>query len=197
MPILDFWYDFASTYSYPAALRIEAVAVARNVSIRWRPFLLGPIFAAQGMRDSPFNLFPRKGEYMWRDLERICRRLDLPIVRPDPFPQNSLHAARVTLALEAAHRAAFSRAVYAAEFADGLSIADEETLRALLARFDPAPDAILARSLTPEVKDALKQETATAAALGIIGAPSFVTAKGEVFWGNDRLEEALDWAAGE
>ena len=99
MPPLQFWYEFASTYSYPAAMRVEAVAAARGLSVAWRPFLLGPLFAAQGWRDSPFNVYPVKGRYMWRDLQRICDAAQLPLHRPDPFPQNSLLAARVATAL--------------------------------------------------------------------------------------------------
>src|SRR5271165_3057263 len=124
----EFWYEFASTYSYPAAMRVGALAAARGVALAWRPFLLGPIFAAQGWRDSPFNIYPAKGRYMWRDLERICAAAALPFRRPDPFPQNSLLAARVALALEAEKRAEFTRRVYAAEFGERLSIADHERI---------------------------------------------------------------------
>ncbi len=60
-PTLEFWFEFASTYSYLAAMRIEALAGAADVAIRWRPFLLGPVFAAQGWTSSPFNLYPAKG----------------------------------------------------------------------------------------------------------------------------------------
>ena len=70
MPRLDFWYEFASTYSYLAAMRIEPLAKAAGVEVRWRPFLLGPIFKAQGMTTSPFNLYPLKGKHMWRDMAR-------------------------------------------------------------------------------------------------------------------------------
>ena len=100
MASAEFWYEFASTYSYPAALRVAALAEARGVSLVWRPFLLGPIFFAQGWRDSPFNIYPAKGRYMWRDLERTCAAMGVPLKRPDPFPQPSLLAARVALALE-------------------------------------------------------------------------------------------------
>ena len=96
-PSLDFWFDFASTYSYPAAMRIASLAETSGVTVRWRPFMLGPIFKAQGWATSPFNLYPAKGRNMWRDLERICAALDLPFKRPDPFPQNSLLAARAAL----------------------------------------------------------------------------------------------------
>ena len=194
MAVAEFWYEFASTYSYPAAMRVETLAAARGVRIAWRPFLLGPIFAAQGWRDSPFNLYPAKGRYMWRDLERICEAIGLPLKRPEPFPQNSLLAARVALALEAAERAAFSREVYAAEFGEGRPIADRSTLTAALLKVGADPEATLIRAESNAIKALLKAETARAAALGVIGAPCLTTADGEAFWGNDRLEQGLDWA---
>jgi 2-hydroxychromene-2-carboxylate isomerase len=95
--MLDFWFDFASTYSYPAAMRVRRLADEAGVAVRFRPFLLGPIFKAQGWTTSPFNLFPAKGQNMWRDLERICTDSGLPFQRPSPFPQNSVLAARVAL----------------------------------------------------------------------------------------------------
>ena len=96
-PIVDFWFDFASTYSYPAAMRIGDAAERAGVAVRFRPFLLGPIFKAQGWDTSPFNIYEAKGRYMWRDLERLCADLELPFRRPEPFPQNSLLAARIAL----------------------------------------------------------------------------------------------------
>ena len=74
LPVLDFWFDFASTYSYLAAMRIGPLAQKAEVRVRFRPFLLGPIFKAQGWTTSPFNLYPAKGRHMWRDLERSCTR---------------------------------------------------------------------------------------------------------------------------
>ena len=196
MAIVEFWYEFASSYSYPAAMRVTSLADARSVSLTWRPFLLGPIFAAHGWRDSPFNIYPSKGRYMWRDLERICGALGLPLRRPEPFPQSSLLAARVALALEGAERANFSREVYAAEFGQSLPIADRATIVALLAKLGLDPEAALRRAESDLNKARLKAECARAAEIGIIGAPCLVTEDGEVFWGNDRLEQGLDWAAG-
>ena len=191
----EFWYEFASTYSYPAALRVGALAEERSVSLAWRPFLLGPIFAAQGWRDSPFNVYPAKGRYMWRDVERTCDAMGVPFKRPEPFPQPSLLAARVALALQDEERASFSRQVYLAEFGRGLSIADRTTLASLLTACGVDPTATLERAESDANKAALKAECARAAEIGIVGAPSIVTADGEVFWGNDRLEQGLDWAA--
>ena len=68
---IEFWFEFASTYSYLTSMRIEALAASRGISVAWRPFLLAPIFNRQGWNNSPFNIYPVKGQYMWRDMERI------------------------------------------------------------------------------------------------------------------------------
>jgi 2-hydroxychromene-2-carboxylate isomerase len=191
-PCLEFWFDFASTYSYPAAMRIGALADKAAVRVKFRPFLLGPIFKAQGWDTSPFNLFPAKGRHMWRDLERICADLALPFRRPEPFPQSSVLAARVALVgLDNGWGEDFCRAVYRAEFAEGRRIDEPQTMRAILAALRLDPDDVVAAAQTNEIKDKLRAETAEAQRLDIFGAPSFRTADGELFWGNDRLESAL------
>jgi 2-hydroxychromene-2-carboxylate isomerase len=194
-PTLDFWFEFASTYSYPAGMRIAPLAEAAGVSVRWRPFLLGPIFKAQGWANSPFNLYPAKGAYMWRDLARICAALQLPFVRPSVFPQNSLTAARVALvALEEGWGEDFCRAVYAAEFGAGRDIATAEAIADILGGVGREAGAVLQRAQSDAIKARLRAQNEEALRLGIFGAPSFVTADGELFWGNDRLESALAWA---
>jgi 2-hydroxychromene-2-carboxylate isomerase len=190
---LAFWYEFASTYSYPAAMRLESEAKSRRVVVDWRPVLLGPIFGAQGLKDSPFNLYPVKGKYMVRDMERLCGELDLPFKLPSPFPQNSLLAARIATAIEGARRAAFTRAVYQLEFGEGRDISDPLTAAEALRRAGLDP-ALVQRAQDRDVKDRLRASTEEAQQLGVFGAPSFITPDGELFWGNDRLEKALDWA---
>ena len=131
---LDFWFEFGSTYSYPAAMRIARLAGKAGVRVRWRPFALGAIFKAQGWpADSPFNWQVAKGAYMWRDLQRICGDLKLPFRRPDPFPQPSLLAARMALVgLGEGWGENFARAVYRAEFGEGLQIGDPAVLTEIL-----------------------------------------------------------------
>ena len=197
-PALDFWFEFASTYSYPAAMRIAPLAKARGVSVRWRPFLLGPIFKAQGWDNSPFNIYPAKGRYMWRDLERICDALELPFMQPAPFPQNTLVASRVALAALTENWGQdwgedYCRAVYRAEFGEGRNIGEPATIAAILATLGQNADQVMQQSQDDTIKAALRAQTEEAQRLGIFGAPSFVTADGELFWGNDRLEAALDW----
>lgn len=195
MTRVDFWYEFASTYSYPAAMRIEGLAEGRGIELRWRPFLLGPIFNAQGWRDSPFNLFPGKGRYMWRDMQRLCKKYDLPMRQPEPFPQNSILAARVALALDDGDRPAYSRAIYKAEFAEGKPIAERPVVAEVLTSLGHNASQVIERSASEPIKAKLRSESAEAQRLGIFGAPSLVVEGGELFWGNDRLEDALEWAA--
>jgi len=192
-PAVQFWYEFGSTYSYVAAMRIERLAAERGGPVEWRPFLLGPIFAAQGWNDSPFNLFPAKGRYMWRDMERLCRREQLPFRKPSQFPRNGLLAARVALvARPEGWCAPFSRAVFHANFAEDRDISVWETVADLVASVGRDPAAVYERALSAENKEALKALTEEAQRCGIFGAPSFIVG-GELFWGNDRLEDALDW----
>jgi 2-hydroxychromene-2-carboxylate isomerase len=196
-PVLDFWFDFASTYSYLAAMRIGPLAERADVRVRFRPFLLGPIFKAQGWTTSPFNLYPAKGRNMWRDLERSCADLQLAFRRPDPFPQNSLLAARVALAgLDQTWGEGFCRALFCAEFADGCRIDDAAAIGNILAKLKIDPQPALAAAQSDDIKTRLRAQTDEAQRLGLFGAPSFTTADGELFWGNDRLEPALRWATG-
>ncbi|KAA2242120.1 2-hydroxychromene-2-carboxylate isomerase [Salinarimonas soli] len=196
--VLEFWYELASTYSYLSAMRIEELAGAAGVEVRWRPFLLGPIFAAQGWNSSPFNLFPVKGRYMWRDMEREGARFGLPVKRPDPFPQNSLVATRVAL-LGAEHPwgPTFTKAVYAQEFGEGRSIAEPAAVAGILKGLGLDGDAILKTASAEPNKTRLKAVTEEARSRGLFGAPTFLTDDGEMFWGNDRLELAIAWASGE
>jgi 2-hydroxychromene-2-carboxylate isomerase len=191
---LEFWFEFGSTYSYPAAMRVERVAREHGRRVVWRAFLLGPIFGAQGWQDSPFNLYPVKGAYMWRDLARICAAEGLPLRRPSRFPRNGLLAARV-----ACHGAAepwlpdFVRAVYDANFARDREISEPEVVAECVERAGQPSAPVLAAAQSDAGKAALREQTERAIKLGLFGAPSFVTPDGELFWGNDRLADALRW----
>jgi len=160
----------------------------------WRPFLLGPIFQAQlGYADSPFNRRPERGRYMWRDLERTCEKHGLPFRKPSVFPRNALLAARVALVgRDEAWIGDFVRSVFRANFAEDRDISREEVVRELLeSQRLPAADW-LARAAESSTKQRLRACTDEAVARGIFGAPNFFV-DGELFWGNDRLEDALVW----
>ncbi|HZR81688.1 MAG TPA: 2-hydroxychromene-2-carboxylate isomerase [Candidatus Binatia bacterium] len=191
MKDLHFWFEFASTYSYPAAERVAEAARAAGWRVVWRPFLLGPIFASQGWNDSPFNVYPAKGRYMWRDVERVCAKHGIAWRRPSRFPRNGLLAARVAcLAAGEPWCGDFVRAVYRANFADDREIAEPEVIEEVLARVGVPGRPTIERALAPDNKERLRRQTEEAAERGIFGAPSF-TVGDELFWGNDRLEDAL------
>jgi 2-hydroxychromene-2-carboxylate isomerase len=189
----QFWFDFASTYSYPAAMRIQSLALSHRVDIEWHAFLLGPVFKAQGWNDSPFNIYPAKGRYMWRDMERICDGLSIPFRRPSVFPRNGLLAARIATRFKgSAWISDFVRAIYRANFADDLDIGDSSVVANYLSQLGVDPSPIIATANAAESKLLLRTQNDIAAQLNIFGAPCFL-ANGELFWGNDRLEQAFQW----
>jgi 2-hydroxychromene-2-carboxylate isomerase len=199
---LEFWYEFASTYSYPAAWRVDRLAGAQGVRVIWRPFLLGPLLQRQqGLTDSPFNLVEAKGRYMWRDLERVCHQEMLPFRRPKIFPRRTLLAARLALVgAEQGWISGFSRGVFAAYFGQDRDISDPDVLSQIVLEAGGDPRADLAEAHGEPIKAALRASCHEAEHKGVFGAPSFVcietgAASGELFWGNDRLEQAVAWAA--
>lgn len=194
MNSLDFWFEFGSTYSYLSAARIGAIATAAGVEIRWQPFLLGPIFQQQGWDDSPFNLYPVKGRYMWRDMERLCEGYGLPFRKPSVFPRNGLLAARICCAgRDEAWLPGFVEAVYAANFARDRDISDPAFLAGVLGALSVDGERWVSEAGAPATKQRLRDQTERAVELGIFGAPSFAV-DGEIFWGNDRLGDAIAWA---
>ena len=193
-PVVEFWFEFASTYSYLSVMRIERAAAATGVDIEWKPFLLGPVFLALGWNDSPFNIYPPKGHYMWRDLERLAEKEGLPFRHPSRFPRNGLLAARVALVgVEEGWVAPFARAVMSANFAEDREIGEEAVIVEILGALGLPAAELMARAQADANKLALRCQTERAAELGLFGAPSFRVGE-ELFWGNDRLEDALAWA---
>jgi len=190
---MEFWFDFASTYSYLSVMRLPARASEAGVAARWRPFLLGPIFAAQGWDTSPFKIYAAKGNYMWRDMERRSAALGLTFQRSDTMPQHSVLAARVAqLALDTPQGIAFCQNVYLVQFAEGLNIADTDVIAACV-EAAKLPNDLIEKAQDPTNKHLLRDTTEEAMRRGIFGAPSFTVGK-ELFWGDDQLDSALAWA---
>jgi 2-hydroxychromene-2-carboxylate isomerase/ketosteroid isomerase-like protein len=196
MPRLDFWCELASTYTYLSAMRIDALAGARGVDVAWKPFSLAPIFAARGLTTSPFNLELDKGTHMWRDVARQAAALGRPFRRPSAFPRNTIGALRLAvLGVERSWGPAFIRSVLRANFEQDRAIDQDTVLDELLAEVGLDGKSTRDEAVSPEWKPRLRAETEHARTLGVFGAPTFV-ADGELFWGNDRLENAVDWLTG-
>lgn len=193
MAELEFWFDFASPYAYLAAETIEPAAAEAGVRVRWKPFLLGPIFSEQGWTDSPFNLYPARGRYLWQDLQRETRRLGLPWRRPARFPFNSGLATKTATWIDTEHRLPlYCRAVFRAGFAERRDPATPTVIADCLrqAGLDSAP---LDRAQAEGGGERTRAGVAMARQHDIFGAPSFVV-NGELFWGNERLGAALERA---
>ncbi len=192
---IEFWFEFASNYSYLSVMRIEDAAQRLGVRIAWKPFLLGPIFRTLGMETSPFLLQKEKGAYMWQDMARQCRKYGLRWVHPSTFPRLSVLPLRIALlAAEKPWIGAFCRAVMELNFALDEDINQADRLaRILLELGVPAAD-ILDQAQDQSTKTRLREQTEQARVRGIFGAPTFFVGT-EMFWGNDRLDDALLFAA--
>jgi 2-hydroxychromene-2-carboxylate isomerase len=193
-PTLDFWFEFGSNYSYLSVMRIEDEAARGGVAIRWRPFLLGPIFRSFGWETSPFVLQKQKGDYVWKDMARQCAKYGLPWQRPSTFPRSAILPHRVALlGAEASWMGAFCRAVMQLNFALDRDVDAAAVVGEVLKGLGLPAEDLIAQAQSDENKLRLRRQTEAAAALGIFGAPTFMVGD-EMFWGNDRLDEALSWA---
>lgn len=191
---IEFWFEFGSNYSYLSLMRIEALAANAGVPLRWQPFLLGPIFRELGYQDSPFNAHKEKGAYVWRDMARRAAKYGLPFTKPSVFPRPALLPMRVALlGVDQAWMGEFCRRIMLQNWAHDRDIDDAGVVLAALEGLVPDPAALVHTGRQDGTKAALRAQTARARQLGIFGAPTFMV-NGEMFWGDDRLEDALTFA---
>lgn len=192
---VEFWFDFASNYSYPSIMRIEAEAARRGANVVWRPILLGAIFRSFGWNTSPFVLQPIKGAYVWKDMVRQCRKYGLEWTPPSRFPRSALLPLRVAcFGAEQPWIGAFCKRIATLNFVDDQDIEDTDRVAQVLTNLGLSAAPIIAQALGDANKLALRRQTEAARTLGIFGAPSFVV-DGEIYWGDDRLDDALDRCA--
>lgn len=195
MARIEFWMEYASTYSYLSVARLGKLADEKGVQIDWQPFWLYPVRDAQGL-PMPFPEGSARANYMWLDLERRARHLNLPYRRPEVYPFNSMTMARIGLiAAREGWCREFTETAFRLHWMQGILMGTPENLAASLASAGQEVQRVQALAGSTEIKDALKGQTQRALQRGIFGAPSFVVA-GELFWGDDRLEAALEKAMG-
>ncbi len=192
-PYLDFWFEFGSNYSYLSVMRIEQEAARHGVAVRWQPFLLGPIFQSFGWNTSPFVLQKAKGDYVWKDMRRQCAKYGLVWKQPSRFPRGAVLALRVAvLGMDQAWMAAYCRRMMCLNFAEDQEIDSEQVIANVLTELGLPAQTLLEQAVSAENKLALRKQTETAQAKGIFGAPTFFVGD-DMFWGNDRLDDALAW----
>jgi 2-hydroxychromene-2-carboxylate isomerase len=191
---LEMWFDFASPYSFVAMERLPALAREAGVPFALRPFLLGPIFQDQGWNDSPFRLFPAKGEYMMRDVARLTDKYGIAYRRPSAFPRMSVLSARLALlGQDQLWCVDFCQVAFRANFVHDRDIQSPDVMRDVLQGLALDADALLEQARGEAAKDALRKQVDRARELGIFGAPMCLVG-GEMFWGNDRVDDAIAWA---
>ncbi len=190
-PQIEFWFEFGSNYSYLSVMRIEDEARRRDVKVLWKPFLLGPIFRALGFENSPFVLQKEKGAYVWQDMARQCRKYGLRWAQPSTFPRLGVLPLRVALlGVEKPWIGAFCREVMELNWALDQDINHAERLAPILMRLGLPASDILEKAQSEPIKTLLRQQTEQARLKGIFGAPTFFVGT-EMYWGNDRLDDAL------
>jgi 2-hydroxychromene-2-carboxylate isomerase len=193
-PHIEFWFDFGSTYSYLSAMRIEDAARSHAVRVVWKPFLLGVIFRRLGLNNSPFVLQKEKGAYVWQDMERQCSKYGLKWTRPTTFPRAAVLPSRIELlGAQEPWIGDFCRGVMELNFVQDQQIDEGGSLARLLLRLGLPASSILAQATTEPTKLLLREQTEHACLKGIFGAPTFFVGT-EMFWGNDRLDDALLFA---
>ena len=193
MQPVDFWFSIGSTYTCLTVLRLDEVAARTGARFRWRPFDVRTIMVAQN--NIPFRDKPVKAAHMWRDIERRAALYGLRLRLPAPYPLERLaFANRIALVgMAEGWCEDYTRAAYRLWFQEGLPAGSEPAVAQALAAIGQDPARVTALADSPELREALARETAEAEALGVFGAPSFVVG-GELFWGDDRLDDAIAWA---
>jgi 2-hydroxychromene-2-carboxylate isomerase len=189
---IDFWFMVGSTYTYLTVSRLHEVEAATQIRFRWRPFNARAIM--QEMNNIPFATKPIKLAYMWRDVERRAEKYGLSGKVPAPYPLKDLELAnRVAVLGESEGWCSdYVRATYRLWFVDGKEPGAEPNLSESLRQIGQDPDRVIAVAKDDLVGRALEANTDEAKELDIFGAPTFVT-RSELFWGDDRLEDAIAW----
>ena len=192
-PVLEFWFDFGSPYSYLSAMRVEKEAAVVGVPVAWRAFLLGPVFKSLGWKSPPYLTQPQKAEYMWKDMERRTHKYGLGWTKPTDFPRRPLLPMRIA-ALHADKEwvGEFCRQVMQLNFVHDKDIDNAANLLPVLTALKLPAQALLDEAQSDEAKEALRHNTDQAFDKKIFGAPTFFVGD-EMFWGDDRLEDALDY----
>jgi 2-hydroxychromene-2-carboxylate isomerase len=190
---MDFYLYIGSTYTYLAVNRIPAIAECEGIELRWKLINARAIMIEQNNR--PFVGKPVKLNYMWRDVERRAKRYGIPFTAIPSYPVDPEELANrvaVVASLEGWCEE-YVTATYSAWFLENKAPGDEQHLRSLLPRLGKNAESTIERANSQEIRERYAFATSSAKEIGIFGSPTFVTEDGEIFWGDDRFEDAIEW----
>ena len=193
MSNMDFYFFYGSIHSYLSVMRVAKLAAAARVKVRWQPFNLRDILIEQN--NTGFTKNQVKMDYFWRDVERRAIRHKIPYVGRAPYPADpELLALRVgAIAAKEQWCEEYSQVTFLEWFIGGRQPGVDNHVECLLNAMKKPSASIIERAKGAEGNSLVKDATDSARALGIFGAPTFVV-DSEIFWGDDRLEDALKFA---
>ena len=189
---IDFWFTMGSTYSFLSVMRLAELERSSGISFRWRPFHL--LVILQEMKHVPFADKPAKTAYMWRDIERRAAMYGFPVKLPAPYPVKQSVVANLiaVVGMREGWGPDFVRAAYRRWLELGQETGSEPNVSESLREIGQDPARVLALANSEDAKAALTAETDAARELGIFGSPTFAVGR-ELFWGDDRAEDAISW----
>lgn len=191
---IEFWFSIGSTYTYLTVMRLKKVEQEAGVSFVWQPFSVRALM--QEMHNIPFIGKPAKEKYMWRDIQRRAERYGIPVNLPIEYPLKNFDLANriAIVAKQEGWCPEYVSSTYRLWFCDGLPAGDEANLSESLRNAGQQPDRVLELAASDSINLAYQDATSRARTLGIFGSPSFVVDGLELFWGDDRLEDAIDYS---
>ena len=189
----DFYFDFISPYSFLAHKEIKKIEKTNSIKIKYKPILLGGLHKLHGIKAPAF--IPAKAKHMIRDCKLIAEKNKIKFKFNSYFPIRSLNLMRgVLVAQEDNYKSYYIDSIFNAIWQDGLNMNDENIIQKILKNLNVNPKTFLLRSASSSIKDSLRKKTNEAYEKGIFGAPSFVS-NNKIFWGQDRIEFALNEAS--
>jgi 2-hydroxychromene-2-carboxylate isomerase len=183
---IDFYFDFISPYSYLAHLKIKQI---KNINFKYKPVLVGGLHNIQGITAPAF--IKSKLKHMISDCDLIAKQNKLDFIWNSMFPINSLNIMRGYLFIDSDSKDLYLNVMFDAYWKENLDISNKEILKTILKKCNVDPDSFLDGIKDPKIKDELRTVTQEAHDKEVFGAPTFIV-NNKLFWGQDRLEFALD-----
>ncbi|MBH67280.1 MAG: 2-hydroxychromene-2-carboxylate isomerase [Rhodospirillaceae bacterium] len=190
---LEFWFSIGSTYTSLTVMRMDEIEARHKINFRLMPFSVRKVMLDMDNVPFPPNK-ESKVAYMWRDIERRAASYGFPVRVPAPYPLQEFDRANkiALLGVREGWIKDYVLHTYKNWFQNGMEAGSDENLEATFKILSMDIQDILVRSQTSEIEKTYAHQTSLAVEKGIFGSPTFIVGK-EVFWGDDRLEDAISW----
>ena len=187
--LVDFYFDFISPYSYLAYKKLNTFNKNNEINVNYKPVLLGGLHKLGGIIAPAFN--NRKMKNMKNDCELVAKKNNIKFKWNDKFPINTLYLMRGYLVIDNKLKNKFFDLCFNAYWRDNVDILNENNVKDILESCSISTNTFFEKIKSPKIKNELKELTNRAFENDIFGAPTFVV-NNKIFWGQDRLEYALD-----